>query len=90
MKPKTPVCTHQTDLFSVRLSNFLNQRHELVQLAKIIDWDTLDTEFGQFFEPIKGAPALPTRLLAGLHCLKHAFALADEAVVKGWGENPYW
>jgi hypothetical protein len=52
MKPKMPVRTHQTDLFSVRLSDFLNQRHELVQLAKIIDWDTLDTEFGQFFEPI--------------------------------------
>ena len=28
--------------------------------------------------------------MAGLHYLKHAFGLSDEAVVKGWVENPYW
>ncbi len=28
--------------------------------------------------------------MAGLHYLKHALGLSDEAVVKGWAENPYW
>ena len=28
--------------------------------------------------------------MAGLHYLKHAFALSDEVVVRSWVENPYW
>ena len=77
-------------MFNTPLVDFLNQRHKLVLLATVIDWDTLDTQFGQFFEPIKGAPVLPTRLVAGLHYLKHAYRLSDEAVVERWVENPYW
>ncbi len=34
-----------------------------------------------------GHPALPTRLLAGLHYLKYIF---NESVVERWVENPYW
>ncbi len=90
MKPKYQEPSGQTDLFNTRLVDFLNQRHELVLLATVIDWKTLDSEFGQFFEPVNGAPALPTRLVAGLHYLKHAFGLSDEAVVERWVENPYW
>ncbi|MGJ0484675.1 MAG: transposase [Methylomicrobium sp.] len=37
-----------------------------------------------------GAPALPICLNAGLHYLKHAFALSDEQVVGRWVDNPYW
>ncbi|MGY6276403.1 transposase [Methylomonas sp. MgM2] len=33
---------------------------------------------------------MPTRLIAGFHYLKHAFARSDEAVVAQWLENPYW
>ena len=33
---------------------------------------------------------MPIRLMAGLHYLKHAFGLLDEAVVKSWRANPYW
>jgi transposase, IS5 family len=33
---------------------------------------------------------LPTRLIAGLHYLKHAFGHSDEEVVALWVENPYW
>ena len=36
------------------------------------------------------APGKPTRLVAGLLYLQHAFALSDEAVVARWAENPYW
>ncbi len=90
MKPKSQEPSGQADLFNSRLDDFLNQRHELVFLATVIDWDTLDSEFGQFYEPIKGAPVLPTRLVAGLHYLKHSYGLSDEALVEPWVENPYW
>ena len=36
-----------------------------------------------------GHPALPTRLLAGLHYLKYTFNESDESVVERWVENPY-
>jgi IS5 family transposase len=90
MKPKTQSSSGQSDLFNIPLAELLNQRHELYQLGGLINWSKLEQEFGQFFEPEKGAPALPTRLIAGLHYLKHAFALSDEEVVKRWIENPYW
>jgi IS5 family transposase len=37
-----------------------------------------------------GRPAKPTRLMVGLHYLKHTFDLSDEEVVTQWVENPYW
>ena len=72
------------------LADLLNPKHELYQLAHLIDWKVLDDAFGEFFAETQGAPALPTRLIAGLHYLKHAFARSDEAVVAQWLENPYW
>jgi transposase, IS5 family len=80
----------QIDLFNTPLADLLNTRHELYQLAHLIDWKTIDDAFGQYFVAAQGAPALSTRLVAGLHYLKHAFALSDEAVVARWLENPYW
>ncbi|WP_201339599.1 transposase [Isorropodon fossajaponicum symbiont] len=38
----------------------------------------------------QGAPAIPTRMIAGLHYLKHLYDLSDEQVVERWVENPYW
>lgn len=90
MKPKSQETAGQSDLFNPRLADILNPRHELYRLANLIDWPALDNEFGQFFSPDQGVPALPTRLVAGLHYLKHAFACSDEAVVERWVENPYW
>lgn len=90
MKPKSQETAGQSDLFNTRLADLLNPRHELCRLANLIDWQVLDNEFGQLFSPDLGAPALPTRLVAGLHYLKHAFACSDEAVVERWVENPYW
>ena len=90
MKPKRPESDTQDDLFKIRLVDLLYPRHELFQLTNLIDWDHLDEAFGCYFEPEQGAPALPTRLIAGLHYLKHAEGLSDEAVVARWAENPYW
>jgi IS5 family transposase len=90
MKPKSQETSGQIDLFNTPLADLLNPRHELYQLAQLIDWKTIDDAFGQYFVATQGAPALSTRLVAGLHYLKHAFALSDEAVVARWLENPYW
>jgi transposase, IS5 family len=38
----------------------------------------------------RGRPGLPTRLLVGLHYLKHLYDVSDERVVAGFLENPYW
>lgn len=90
MKPKSQETSGQSDLFNTPLADLLNSRHELYQLANLIVWKTLEEAFGQFFTAANGAPALPTRLIAGLHYLKHAFAVSDEDVVARWVENPYW
>ena len=48
-----------------------------------------DSKFGKLYAD-KGRPALPTRLMVGLHYLKHAFDESDESVVARLLENPYW
>ncbi len=90
MKPKSQETCGQSDLFNPPLADLLNPKHELYQLADLIDWKTLDEAFGQYFTATNGAPALSTRLIAGLHYLKHAFAVSDEDAVARWLENPYW
>ena len=74
----------------MRLENMLDINHELIKLSKHIDRESPDKEWGALFVSTKGAPAIRTRLIAGLHYLKHLHDLSDEQVVKGWTENPYW
>jgi len=64
--------------------------HELVKLSRLIRWDVFDDEWGKLFESDRGAPAIPTRLIAGLQYLKQINQLSDEDVVRVWKENPYW
>jgi transposase, IS5 family len=90
MHPKLQETETQYDLFKISLADLLNPRHELFVLANQIDWAALDQAFGEFFVDGKGAPALSTRLIAGLHYLKHAFGHSDEEVVTLWVENAYW
>src|SRR5215831_10048859 len=63
--------------------------HALVRLAGLVPWSHFDEAFGRFYRPI-GRPAKPTRLMVGLHYLKHVHDLSDEEVVARWVENPYW
>jgi transposase, IS5 family len=49
-----------------------------------------EREWAGLFPSPAGRPATPTRLVAGLFYLQHAFRLSDEAVVARWAENPYW
>ncbi len=80
----------QGDLYSVQLEFLFKETHPLVRLSKVIDWPEFDKAFGQLYSEGQGRPAKPTRLMVGLHYLKHAFDLSDEEVVSQWVENPYW
>ena len=89
MKPKKPKNQDQADLFRSRLDQILDRTHPLFVLANQIDWSVFENKFGTLYAD-KGRPALPTRLMVGLHYLKHAFDESDESVVARLLENPYW
>lgn len=80
----------QGELYSVRLDFLCNETHPLSRLSNSIGWSHFDESFGQLYSEGQGRPAKPTRLMVGLHYLKHAFDLSDEEVVGQWIENPYW
>ena len=73
-----------------RLASLLNERHPLVKLAQQIDWRSFDEHFGTYYSEGTGRPATSTRLMVSLHYLKYTHDLSDEAVLRGWVENPYW
>jgi IS5 family transposase len=88
MRPKQPAAEPQEDLFRARLANLVEQRHALVRLAALIDWGRFETEFGALYTE-GGRPGLPTRLMIGLHLLKHMDGLSDDAVCARWLDSPY-
>ena len=89
MKPKAqPRDTFE--LFQAHFDQLLDPDHELIQLAKQIDWSSLDAAFVDTYSPDLGAPGKAIRLMVGLHYLKYAFNESDESVVARWVENPYW
>lgn len=90
MGPKPADERSDHDLFRTELVNLIDQRHELVKLAGLIDWQAFEQQWSPQFESTTGRPALPTRLMAALLYLKHVYALSDEDVVQRWCENPYW
>jgi IS5 family transposase len=88
MRPTRPP-SGKVDLFRERLEAIIDPHHALVRLAGLVPWSRFDEAFGRFYRPI-GRPAKPTRLMVGLHYLKHVHDLSDEEVVARWVENPYW
>ncbi|MEQ1956554.1 transposase, partial [Mesorhizobium yinganensis] len=89
-KPRELGETGEQDLFRSRLDQIINMNHELVRLARAIDWPVLEARFGSVYSDGPGMPPLPTRLMAGLAILKHTFDLSDEALCARWVENPYF
>ena len=79
MRPKKHETTRSGDLFRARLDQIINMKHELVQLAKKIDWEFLDGEIAPLYSD-KGRPGIETRFVIGLLLLKHIYGLSDEAV----------
>ncbi len=78
MRPKQVAAEDQDDLFRARLEDLVDRRHPLVRLAGLIDWGRFETEFGALYVD-GGRPGLPTRLMVGLHLLKHMDGLSDES-----------
>ena len=90
MRPHRPDPNEPDDLFRARLSQQIDLRHPLARLAGLVDWGVFEARFGPLYHPHVGRPGIPIRLMVGLSYLQHTFALADEAVVERWVENPYW
>ena len=86
-RPRERRDTGEQDLFRARPDQILNMRHELVRLARAIDWAALEARFGAVYAHGPGMPPLPTRLMAGLTILKHTFDLSDEELCLRWVEN---
>lgn len=80
----------QSDLFRVDLERIIDLRHPLVKLSEQINWNELDEAFALFFCEDNGRRACSSRLMAGLHYLKHTFDLSDEGTLEEWLQNPYW
>lgn len=89
MKPVKREAKGDADLFRARLDQMINLRHELVRLAGLIDWEFFEKRFAPLYADT-GRPGVPTRLMVGLHLLKHMYNLSDEAVCERWVENPYF
>lgn len=77
------------ELFQAHFDQLLNPRHELVQLARKIDWSRLEMALASCYSQDMGAPGKATRLMVGLQYLKYTFNESDESVVARWVENPY-
>jgi len=85
MRPSRPP-SGKSDLFRERLEAIIDLGHPLVRLAGLVPWSRFEDSFGRFYRPL-GPPAKPTRLMVGLHYLKHVHDLSDEEVVARWVEN---
>lgn len=90
MKPKQPEKTDQENLFKVRLDVICDGKNALKKLADSINWEFFDVELGVVYTDKTGRPPLPTRLMVGIHYLKHAFNFSDEDACEQLRENPYW
>jgi transposase, IS5 family len=80
----------EIDLFRMELESIIDHRHALVQLAKQIDWQACQTQFGALYASGVGRPGYPIRLMVGLQLLKQISNVSDEELVRVWTENPYW
>src|SRR5246500_2357713 len=90
MKPRERRDSGQGDLLRSRLDAILDMDHQLVVLARKVDWGFLEKRFGEAYRDGPGQPPLPTRLMAGLTILKYTYNLSDEELCARWVENPYY
>lgn len=89
MKPRTTEHQSQKNIFRPELVDIVDPQHELVLLADRIDWEACETYFGRLYKPGLGRPPIPTRMMVGLHLIKHIEKLSDEGCVKRWLDSPY-
>ena len=84
---KSPI-QNQGELFRPLLSEFIDMSHELVLLAKKIDWKYFEKDFSEFYSNT-GQPSMPIRLMVGSLLLKRIYNLGDETLAQAWVMNPY-
>lgn len=89
MLKKNPKSDGQEDLFRPLLTNIIDPRHELVKLAQIIGWSSLEADLSPHYCEDNGRPGGSIRLMTGLCFIKDKEGCSDEAVCKLWRENPY-
>ena len=77
-------------MFKNRLDQILNYKHPLFGLANQINWNFVEKEFSDYYSEDNGRPALPIRLVVGVHYLKSAYNVSDEGVVEAVIKNGYW
>lgn len=79
---------NQGELFRPKLSDFIDMNHELILLAKKIDWKYFENEFSSYYSNV-GQPSMPIRLMVGCLLLKRIYNLGDETLAGAWEMNPY-
>lgn len=89
MQPKKCYYSGQFSLLSPRLDAIINMQHELVKLTQTIEWEELENHFAKFYSTL-GRSGVKTRLMVGLHILKHIYHLSDEVVCEQYIVNPYY
>lgn len=57
--------------------------HELIPLAKKIDWSYFEKEFAPLYSDV-GQPSMPTGFSVGCLLLKRLYNLGDETLAKAW------
>lgn len=80
----------QKELFRVELIHLIDLYHPLVRMTGVVDWAKFEAAFEPLFDDQTGRPTIPTRLMVGLHYLKHLHGLSADELVEQWVENPYW
>ena len=65
MRPRNRGTTDAGGLFRARLVQIINMKHELVQLARKLDWEWLDGEIAPLYSD-KGRPGIESRFVIGL------------------------
>ena len=78
----------QKNLFLPLLSEFIDMNHELVLLAKKINWSYFEKEFAPLYSNT-GQPSVPIRMMVGCLLLKQLHNLGDETLAKAWVRDPY-
>jgi IS5 family transposase len=90
LEPETKI-PGSNPLFPITtLADTLDQTHDLIILAKAINWDRLINNISKFYSEKIGRRALPLRLMTGLLIIKHIHNYSDERVVAHWQENIYY
>ena len=77
-EPKEQQYSFRNDWFIVP---DVDENHDLIKMAKAIDWERLSEKLSKFYCPNNGRPSKPSRAKVGLLILKHLYQLSDRNVV---------